>query len=129
MGAHDDLKREREAAARQKLEAVFDFYWDKILGGPQATKHFRFVPIRRLEFDRAWPEARVAVEIQGGTWNRGKHGRGKGISEDAKKACLAAAYGWRLFPLTSDMLRDDPMLYLHWILTAIGGGTIEGTGA
>lgn len=38
----------------------------------------------------------VALEVQGGIWSRGAHGRGTGITRDMEKFSLGAALGWRL---------------------------------
>jgi len=46
--------------------------------------------------DWAWPEQRVALEIDGGVWVRGAHGRGTGIVRDQEKGREAAALGWRI---------------------------------
>jgi hypothetical protein len=61
----------------------------------------RAVPMRA---DFAWSPARVALEIQGGTWVKGGHSSGAGIERDAIKALLAQADGWALVALTDHML-------------------------
>lgn len=61
----------------------------------------RVVPMRA---DFAWPDARVALELQGGTWRRGGHSTGGGIERDATKAALAQLDGWVLLAFTSGML-------------------------
>jgi hypothetical protein len=37
------------------------------------------------------------IEVQGGTHNGGKHGRGAGILTDMTKLAVAHKNGWRLF--------------------------------
>lgn len=51
-------------------------------------------------FDFAWPSLMVAVEMNGGVWSQGAHGRGTGIERDYAKANLARAKGWHLIVLT-----------------------------
>jgi hypothetical protein len=55
---------------------------------------YRFDDLRRWRFDMAWPYVRVAVEIQGGVFNGGKHGRGEGIVKDHEKLNHAQLAGW-----------------------------------
>jgi hypothetical protein len=61
---------------------------------PTPTREYRFDPKRRWRFDFAWPDYMVAVEIQGGTWSGGAHGRGSGIQRNYQKYNAAAIAGW-----------------------------------
>ena len=79
----------------------------KLAGLPEPAREFRFHPKRRWRFDFAWPDQRVAVECEGGTWMRGRHVRGDGYRRDAEKYNAAVLLGWRVFRLTADMLADD----------------------
>ncbi len=71
---------------------------------PVPTAEYRFHPTRRWRFDWAWPDQKVALEIDGGIWTRGAHGRGAGIARDQEKTNHAAALGWRV-------LRVEPKNY------------------
>jgi len=55
---------------------------------------------RRYRWDYAAPELQVVIEIQGGTWSRGIHGRGQGINRDMDKLNYAATHGWRTLQYT-----------------------------
>ena len=70
---------------------------------------------RRWRFDFAWPDRKVAVEIQGGTWNRGRHVRGKGYAKDCEKHNAAVALEWKVLQFTGDMLREDPVGYIEQV--------------
>lgn len=61
---------------------------------------YRFHPKRRWRFDWAWPDARVALEIEGGAWTGGRHTRGKGFIGDMEKYNNAALLGWRVLRVT-----------------------------
>ena len=52
----------------------------------------------------AWIEQRVALEVEGGVWTRGRHTRGSGYVKDLEKYSEAAAQGWRLVRVTPDQL-------------------------
>ena len=100
------------------LEASFDTYW-RILQGPLLTPEHQFEPSRKWRFDRAHLMARVAIELDGGTHNGGRHVRGDGYAKDCEKLNAATAQGWAVFRLTSDMLRDDPHGHLTPIIATI----------
>lgn len=61
---------------------------------PDYVTEYRFDPVRRWRLDYAWPAYKVAVEVQGGIWVRGKHGRGSGIEKDQEKLNAAQVAGW-----------------------------------
>ena len=58
---------------------------------PPGEREYRFA-IRRAagSFDFAWPGAKVALEVEGGTWTHGRHNRGVGMEKDAEKYNQAA---------------------------------------
>jgi len=120
------------------LEASFDTHW-RILAGPDLEREYRFAALasggtgkgtrarvkaanaKDWKFDRAHSLARVAVEIEGGTWMQdgGRHNRPSGFSDDCVKYNWAQAQGWAVFRLTSDMLRDAPAQHLAPIIATI----------
>jgi len=63
---------------------------------PLPEPEYRFHPVRRWRFDYAWIEQRVAVEIEGGAWTRGRHTRGSGFVKDMEKYNAAVELGWKL---------------------------------
>lgn len=64
------------------------------------VREFRFHPTRKWRFDMAWPDERVACEVQGGIWVKGRHARPQGMINDYEKFSEAAALGWRLVYVT-----------------------------
>lgn len=82
-------------SALSDLEAELAFQI-KALGLPEPEREHRFDPVRRWRFDFAWPADRLAVEVQGAIYARGKHGRGTGIEKDHEKANAAVLAGWRV---------------------------------
>jgi very-short-patch-repair endonuclease len=61
---------------------------------------------RRWRFDFAWPEAKVGVEVDGGTFVAGRHTRGKGYEADVEKLNTAAVLGWTVLRVTPHMIND-----------------------
>ena len=77
--------------------------------GVQGIKDFqrehRFHPTRRWRFDLAWPDLLVACEVEGGTWNGGRHTRGSGFEGDCEKYNAAALLGWLVIRVTGKMIK------------------------
>ena len=91
------------------LERILDFHMHAI-GLPAPEREHKFHPTRKWRFDFCWPDKMLAVEVQGGTWNRGAHGRGSGIRRDYRKNNAAVALGWRVLYMTSDMVQSGEAL-------------------
>lgn len=86
-------------------ELVDTLLWQmKAAGVEPAQTEWRFHPRRRWRFDLAWPDRLLAVEVDGGTWNGGRHTTGSGIEADSEKFSEAAAFGWRVMRLTKWMV-------------------------
>lgn len=73
---------------------------------PPHTREHKFHPTRKWKFDFAWPEHKVAVEVDGATWVGGRHTRGAGYRKDCEKLNEAILLGWKVFRVTSDMVKD-----------------------
>ena len=69
-------------------------------------REYLFDETRKYRFDFAWPNLKVAVEIEGGTWSGGRHTRGAGFTQDCKKYNLAAASEWLVFRFTTEMVQS-----------------------
>jgi hypothetical protein len=70
--------------------------------GVEPVTEYKFLIDRRFRFDIAIPENKIAVEFEGGIYSKGRHTRGKGYSNDAKKYNLAVMAGWKLLRFTSE---------------------------
>lgn len=66
-------------------------------GLPTPQTEYRFHGNRRWRFDFAWPEAHIALEVEGGQWISGRHNRGSGAIADMEKYNTAASMGWLVF--------------------------------
>lgn len=79
------------------LESWFLAQWRlQASGYPAPEREYRFHDTRRWRFDFAWPDQRVAVEMEGGVWSRGRHVRGHGYLSDLEKYNAATMLGWRV---------------------------------
>lgn len=64
--------------------------------GVEAEYEYRFHPVRKWRFDVAFPEAMVAVEIEGGVWSYGRHNRAATFLRDMEKYNEATMAGWSI---------------------------------
>lgn len=83
-----ELKRQDRDLARQEFAR-----YCVLAGLPEPVPELAFHPDRRWRFDWAWPDQRVALEIDGGVWSGGRHTRGAGFREDMEKLSEATARG------------------------------------
>ena len=104
--ASDTLaKRVRRPSVKSRAEEAFALIL-KAWMMPEPVREHRFHPERRWRFDFAWPEDKVAVEIEGIVWSEGggRHQRGKGFEADCLKYLSAMDLGWRIVRIPSTWL-------------------------
>lgn len=74
-------------------------------GIPEPALEHRFHPVRKWRFDLAWPEAKVALEIEGGVWVQGRHTRGSGFEADLEKYNVAQLMGWMVLRYSTGQIK------------------------
>ena len=77
---------------------------------PEPVREHRFYPGRKWQFDFAWVEQKLAVEVEGGEWVRGRHTRGAGYTRDCEKYNAAVLEGWRVLRFTGGMVENGSAL-------------------
>ena len=98
-----EIKRQIAAAKRKKLE-------DRLLaqiiadGLPAPYREHKFHSARKWRVDFSWPRYNLLVEVEGGSWARGRHTRGAGFEHDCEKYNRATLDGWRVLRFTSGMI-------------------------
>lgn len=87
---------------------VLAFFRQAGIPDPSFEFHFAKKELGRdWRFDLAWPDYKVAIEVQGGIWKkdvRSAHARGSGLLKDYEKANAAACLGWRVMYLIPEEL-------------------------
>jgi very-short-patch-repair endonuclease len=63
--------------------------------------------VRKWRFDFADLVSKVAVELQGGIWSGGRHGRGYGIVGDYEKLNEAQFCGWDVIQLSAKQITTE----------------------
>ena len=104
--------------AQQLTDATFGTEEKKYstLGLGLWEEEYVFLKDRRFRFDFAWPKHMIAVEIEGGTWNKGRHVTGAGFAKDCEKYNLATLEGWRVYRFPTQMVKDETAIsFLHKI--------------
>lgn len=92
-----DQHKSAKAKLRQLNEAAFrgEFLaWCAKNNWPVPHFEYRHDPNRMWRFDVAWPEHKVALEIEGNVWHKSRHTTGKGFLQDCDKYNTATAKGW-----------------------------------
>jgi very-short-patch-repair endonuclease len=74
------------------------------MGLPAPKQEVRFHPERKWRFDLAWPEVKVAVEIEGGIYSGGRHTRPAGYIADMEKYNQASILGWTVIRVSPQQL-------------------------
>ncbi len=75
-------------------------------GLPDPVPELRFHATRKWRFDFAWPECKLAIEIDGGAWTKGRHTRGRGFVADMEKLNAATVLGWRVLRFTPAQMKS-----------------------
>jgi len=112
-----DLKLPPLKARKQIFDKAAEFGWlwaaltHAGYGYEQPVAEYRFHPTRRWRFDWAFLGARLAVEIDGGHWVRGRnsHHSPTGGSRDREKDRAAIMLGWRVLRYTTGDLKQRPV--------------------
>jgi very-short-patch-repair endonuclease len=102
---NNELKKLIAQNDRDKWERLLSFQL-QLLGLPLPVREFRFHPTRKWRFDLAYPDNRLAIEIEGATYSGGRHVRGKGYEEDCLKYDEAAIAGWAVLRFTGPMVEE-----------------------
>ena|SRR3990167_7561128 len=87
----------------------------QMTGLPPCVKELRIIPARKFATDICYPEKKLAVEIEGGAWTRGRHTRGAGFLRDMEKYNLLTELGWRLLRYSPDKINYAQILKV-WML-------------
>jgi very-short-patch-repair endonuclease len=77
---------------------------------PAPKTQYRFATPRRWTFDFCWPDRRIALEVEGGIWTKGRHTRGVGYEKDCEKYNEAALRGFAVLRVTTGMVKDGRAL-------------------
>jgi len=103
-----EVRKLAKRSQKEHLEISFLRHWELLHGSlPEPERQHKFHPDRKWRWDFSWnyPDIKLAVEIQGGTWmKKGGHTTGVGQTKDYEKWREGVRLGWKILPFnTSDM--------------------------
>jgi very-short-patch-repair endonuclease len=98
--------KEPKVKQRSPLAVKFEEMW-KSLGGPDLSPEFRFHKERKWRFDYCHERTRVAIELDGGIFSKGRHTTAKGFQGDCDKFNAAAEDGFYVFRLATGMVTQE----------------------
>lgn len=95
-----------------RLEILFAQQLDALELPPSVQQFAGAVPGRRYKIDFAWPDRKIAVEVQGMV-----HRIKKQFKSDTEKMSLLVLNGWRVLPVSGDDVRSGRAA--AWITTLL----------
>lgn len=96
----------RVEGVQSDLEAAL-LYYLRVGGLPAPVTQYKAVEGRRFVWDFAYPDRRLLIEVQGGTWmEKSGHNTGTGLRRDYDKNNHAVLAGWRVLYFSKDMIED-----------------------
>ncbi len=103
----DEARRLAKQVKRNSLQDKFLAAW-RLTGWPEPMREHRFTDARKFRFDFAWTDAKwkLAVELNGGDFARGRHTRGAALVDQYDKQNLAASLGWSILTFGTAHMRD-----------------------
>ena len=132
------------SAVRVPAGPVEELAWQLAAAGlPEPVAEYPFAAElgRRWRFDLAWPDRRLAVEVEGGLFGRGGRGSNRpcptcgqgpagahrsvaGVKRDIEKGNAAVALGWRVLRVLPGQVESGEALAL--IERVVAGGRDAG---
>lgn len=80
-----------------EITPEYRFIAEEVVGlGAGIRDRLREVGFKDWRFDYALKDYKIAVEIEGGVWVRGRHNRATGYLEDMEKYNAANTLGWHV---------------------------------
>ena len=96
-----------------------------VMGGgeiPRPELEFKFHAVRKWRFDFAWPDHKLAVEIEGGMFQGSNTGHRSitGMMRDIEKYNAAQLDGWCVLRFHAKDLDERPGSVVAWVKLGLG---------
>jgi very-short-patch-repair endonuclease len=78
---------------------------------PTPEREVKFALPRQFRADFLFREAKLIVEVDGGTRANGRHNRHEGYERDCQKLNLATKLGYRVLRYTTEMVTSGEAIY------------------
>jgi len=100
------VRRKNKNMAKSNLEQHF-LLLIKDAKLPIPEQEYKFCKDRKWRFDFAYPDLKIAVELEGAVWTQGRHTRGQGFINDTIKYNNAVVNGWKVLRYTSETIQNS----------------------
>ena len=116
MRAQAEAKLEQQATPRRNSAPMVSkpeealAYQLSMIGFEKPMRELRFHSTRRWRFDFAWPDHKVACEVEGLTRQGGRHQRIEGFEKDLEKYEAAMLDGWNVYRVSPAMIKSGRAL-------------------
>lgn len=86
---------------------------------PYVKSELKVTKMRGWRFDYSYPELRIAIEVHGGIFTKGRHVRPLGFMEDRRKMNEAQLQGWIVLEFPVPDIENTPFDCVEQIARAI----------
>lgn len=93
--------------SQSNLENQFITLWESLFPEIKLDTEVKLIPQRRFRFDFVHRLSKVAIEINGGNWSRGRHTRASALLSEYEKINLAQMEGYQIFILNNEMITEE----------------------
>lgn len=90
-------------------------------GLPRPERELMLVPGRKFQCDFVWRDARLIVEVEGGTMSgNSRHSKGEGFNSDCVKYNTLTLMGYRVIRVTGPHIASgDALRWIEWGLESV----------
>lgn len=100
LNTNTEVRELAKRSKKEELENNFHCHWVMMFGNlPEPVRQHPILnpkTNRHWKLDFAWPEEKLAVEIQGGSFVRGGHNTAQGQHSDYERHNALVRMGWRI---------------------------------
>jgi very-short-patch-repair endonuclease len=86
------------------------------IGLPKPVAEYTFHEFRRWRIDYAFPDVKLAIEIEGGAFSMGRHTRPIGFIKDMEKYNALTLSKWSLLRYIPKKINYDQIKEMYFIL-------------
>lgn len=114
--AQKALKKAQAIAVKEGHQKLLKMQLE-INGLPLPTPEFMFHPTRKWRIDFAWPDLKLALEVEGGVYTQkgGGHRSISGWDANQEKYNELTVMGWFLLRVTPDQLQLKNGMAIGWL--------------
>lgn len=100
-------KKRRSSRTEEEKQYENKLHDQLVAAGFRVIREHKFHTKRRWKIDLYLPDYKIAIEIEGGIWNGGRHTRGYGYKGDVEKYNEVVLAGLHLLRFVTDHVKRD----------------------